>query len=55
MSILLLGVTIPITGNGGGNAPAGTGVVRVGSPTSFQTLRVGSNSTAPRIVIPTEA
>lgn len=40
---------------GGGVAPAGYGFLRIGSPGSSQLVRVGSDSAAPRILIPTGA
>lgn len=40
---------------GGGLAPAGYGFLRIGSASSNQLVRVGSDSFAPRIVIPTGA
>ncbi|ADK99374.1 conserved hypothetical protein [Brevundimonas subvibrioides ATCC 15264] len=39
----------------GGGAPAGYGFLRIGSASSNQLVRVGSDSSAPRIVIPTGA
>ncbi len=40
---------------GGGGALPGFGFLRIGSPGSSQLVRVGSDSSAPRIQIPTGA
>lgn len=49
-----LGLSSPSKG-GGAPAPAGYGFLRVGSTSSNQLVRVGSDSSAPRILIPTGA
>lgn len=46
--------TIPVQG-GGDVAPSGYGFLRIGSPSSNQLIRVGSDSSAPRILIATGA
>lgn len=44
----------PVQG-GGDVAPSGYGFLRIGSPSSNQLIRVGSDSSAPRILIATGA
>ena len=45
----------PHTPDKGVGAPYGYGFLRIGSPASSQLVRVGSDSSAPRILIPTGA